>query len=127
MAVFLLLNSVGYTVYAHYCDDMLKDASLILNTTESCCAEEEQSNTEPSEMDCCQEQDVLIKIEDQFLKSDVSNAETTLPILYLSSINLPNINFIQRHAECKLNRHFLDKHKGIPVEDITILQQVFRI
>ncbi len=98
MAIFLLINSVGYTVYAHYCDNELQEASLLVNTTESCCAEE-ATETEPLSaeasgvMSCCEEQDLLVKIEDQFVKSELSFQAIELPVMYLSISYVNELNF----------------------------------
>lgn len=61
--MFLLLNSIGYNVYAHYCGEDLRETSLIVETEKSCCEDE----AEP--MDCCDNKAHHVKIEDDFLKT----------------------------------------------------------
>ncbi len=63
MTMFLLLNSIGYNVYAHYCGDDLRETSIIVETEKSCCEDE----SEP--MECCDNKAHHIKIEDDFLKT----------------------------------------------------------
>lgn len=86
MAVFLLINSVGYTVYAHYCDDELQETSILVNTNKSCCADEEEPPAEEKsmEMGCCAEQNVWVKIKDHFVKAEQDFNLTNLPLVYIS-------------------------------------------
>ena len=126
MAFFLLINSVGYTIYAHYCDDELQDTSLMVKA-ESCCEEETSSdiptNDEPKS--CCAEKDVHIVLKDQFVKSELSFSALTLPVLFINSPALLQFNasilpFTAYHspvnaADCS------------PPQDLNILHSIFRI
>lgn len=87
MAVFLLLNSVGYTVYAHYCDDELQDTSILVNTNKSCCSDEQEEPAEQStsEMGCCAEQNVWVKIKDHFVKAEQDFNLNNIPVAYISN------------------------------------------
>lgn len=73
LALFLLFNSVGISVYAHYCGEDLQNTSLIVEAEKSCCSDE--SEEEP--MGCCNDEHKLIKIEDEFLK--VEHLEINVP------------------------------------------------
>ncbi len=86
MAVFLLLNSVGYTVYAHYCDDELQETSILVNTNKSCCADDEEVPVEEtsSEMGCCAEQNVWVKIKDHFVKAEQDFNLNNIPVVYIA-------------------------------------------
>ena len=132
MAIFLLINSVGYTVYAHYCDDELQEASLLVNTTESCCAEE-STETEPlsaeasGAMSCCEEQDLLVKIEDQFVKSELSFQAIELPIMYLS---ISYVNELNIGPFAYSNSHLPSTFSDPPDQtspNFHILYSIFRI
>jgi hypothetical protein len=127
MACFLLVNSVGYTVYAHFCDNELKQASLIVDTGKSCCADE-QETTKPSkqeDMSCCSEQDVHVVIKDQFVKSELSFSALTQPVLFINSIfkieHLADFTQLTTHNSQLIIGNFS------PPPDLNLLHSVFRI
>jgi hypothetical protein len=119
-------------VYAHYCDDELQETSLLVNTNESCCAEDtdEAEGTLASsenDMSCCAEQNVLVKIEDQFVKSELSFIAIDLPVFYfaVSYVNEFNTGLF---ANTSSNYTFLitdPPDRSSP--NINILYSIFRI
>lgn len=130
MAIFLLINSVGYTVYAHYCDDELQEASLLVNTNESCCTE----NTEETEaipnseaMSCCEEQDVLVKIEDQFVKSELSFNAIELPVFYFTISYLNEFNTGIFANSSSIYTSIITDPPNRSTPNINILYSIFRI
>lgn len=132
MALFLLLNSVGYTVYAHYCDDELQEASLLVNTTDSCCDDEESdSDPQPSEtntnMSCCAEQDVLVKIKDHFVKSELNFNAIQLPVLYLNNSFLHESLLVGFIANTNHYNGLTSDPPRKPIPDLGLLYSVFRI
>lgn len=128
MAFFLLINSVGYTVYAHYCDDELKDTSILVNTNEACCEEESVSTSPEADdsMGCCKEQDVHVVLKDQFVKSESGFHHYHLPIIYLNDTRPIMLSGLQSvYANNYFNLFTSPPHRSIP--DITLLLGVFRI
>lgn len=97
MTMFLLLNSIGFNVYAHYCGDDLRQTSIIVETEKSCCEDE----AEP--MDCCDNKAHHVIIEDDFIKTIV-NTDIELPtfailtwIVEYNSISLLENNTVTNH------------------------------
>lgn len=127
MACFLLVNSVGYTVYAHFCDDELKQASLIVDTGKSCCADE-QETTKPSkqeDMSCCSEQDVHVVIKDQFVKSELSFSALNQPVLFINSVF--KIEYLANFTQLTTHNSQLIIQNSSPPPDLNLLHSVFRI
>lgn len=122
MAVFLLINSVGYTVYAHYCNDQLEDASIIAKT-ESCC--EEVPSPETDDMSCCAEKDVHIVIKDHFVKSELSFNAISQPVLFISSDFVSD--YFKNNSPFIIHNSPFIIGNSSPPPDLTILNSVFRI
>jgi hypothetical protein len=129
MAVFLLINSVGYTVYAHYCDDELQETSILVNTNKSCCADEEEVPAEEKsmEMGCCAEQNVWVKIKDHFVKAEQDFNLTNLPLVYISHhiFYADDYSLSLQCAEQTITK--LSDPPDISTPERTILFSVFRI
>jgi hypothetical protein len=129
MSIFLLINSIGYSVYAHYCNDELKETSLLVNTNKSCCAiESTEHEAESAEaMSCCEEQDVLIKIEDQFVKSELNFQAIVLPVLHLSVsfVNEMNIALFANVESYFLSNFYDPPDRTLP--NLHVLLCIFRI
>lgn len=126
MAIFLLINSVGYTVYAHYCNDELKDTSVIAKA-ESCCEEETPAteNASEDEMSCCAEKDVHIVIKDHFVKSESSFSVLTQPVYILNSNVIIAFNFYELPTTNYQLR--ISEGDSSPPADLNLLNSVFRI
>jgi hypothetical protein len=129
MSIFLLINSIGYSVYAHYCNDELKETSLLVNTNKSCCAiESTEHEAESAEaMSCCEEQDVLIKIEDQFVKSELNFQAIVLPVLHLS---VSFVNEMNIALFANVESYFLSNFSDPPdrtLPSLHVLLCIFRI
>ena len=126
MAVFLLINSVGYTIYAHYCDDELKTASLIVKS-ESCCEEDSNADVPAAStgMSCCAEKNIHVVIKDQFLKSELSFNTISQPVLFLNTISYSQLFTNQVEFNQPL-LSFVAEDKS-PPPDLNILYSVFRI
>lgn len=117
MTLFLLLNSIGYNVYAHYCGDSLKDTSLIIETEKSCCEDE----SEP--MDCCDNKAHHVKIEDHFIKT--VNVDVDHHILAIASWFIINYQFV---SITTVEEFSIDDSILLPPKDnLTILYSNFRI
>lgn len=111
MTMFLLLNSIGFNVYAHYCGDDLRDTSLIVQIEKSCC----EDGDEP--MECCDNKAHLIKIEDDFIKTvniDLEYPSFAILTLFISFssltelVNISIVNFdISPHLTLKSNLNIL--------------------
>lgn len=131
MALFLLINSVGYTVYAHYCDDELKEASLLVNTNDSCCEEETEgvmpASDDNTNMSCCAEQDVLVKIKDHFVKSELTFSPIQLPVMYLSNSLLHESIVFSFISDNNLSKQVSFEPPRKPIPDLGLLYSVFRI
>ncbi len=129
MAVFLLINSVGYTVYAHYCDDELQETSILVNTNKSCCADEEEVPAEEKsmEMGCCAEQNVWVKIKDHFVKAEQDFNLTNLPLVYISHhiFDTDDYSLSLQCAEQTITK--LSDPPDISTPERTILFSIFRI
>ncbi len=129
MAIFLLLNSVGYTVYAHYCDDKLKETSILVNTNNTCCADDEEAPIEEntSEMGCCAEQNLRIKIIDHFVKAEQDFNLSNSPVIYISN----SIFYADDTAwNFQHSKYTFVKESGPPdiiFPDRSILFSIFRI
>lgn len=128
MAFFLLINSVGYTVYAHYCDDELRNTSILVNTNDACCEDEPGSTPLETEeaMGCCKEQDVHVVLKDQFVKSESSSHHYSLPIIYLNDTHPIMLSGLQSAYS---NNYFnlFTSPPNRSILDITLLLGVFRI
>lgn len=126
MAIFLLINSVGYTIYAHYCDDVLKTTSLIVKS-ESCCDEDASADipVSSSGMSCCAEKGIHIVLKDQFLKSELSFNAISQPVLFLNTISYSQFFLNQVEFNQPLLA-FVAEDKS-PPPDLNILHSVFRI
>ncbi len=126
MAIFLLINSVGYTIYAHYCDDELKTTSLIVKS-ESCCEDDanEDIPAVSSGMSCCAEKDIHIVLKDQFLKSELSFNAISQPVLFLNTISYSQFFLIKVESN-QSQLAFVAEDKSSP-PDLNILHSVFRI
>ncbi len=92
MAAYLLLNTMGYQVYAHFCGENLKSTSVIVQPNTSCCEEEGMQATEP--MDCCSNEQQLVQIKDQFIKSDNEN-KIASPVLFLQILTFVKFSILQ--------------------------------
>lgn len=129
MAVFLLVNSVGYTIYAHYCDDELQDTSILVNTNKSCCSDEEEAPAEEnfSEMGCCAEQNVWVKIKDHFVKAEQDFNLNNIPVVYISN----NIFYADDYSwNLQYSKFTITKMSDPPdiiIPERSILFSVFRI
>lgn len=127
MACFLFVNSVGYTVYAHFCDDELKQASVIVDTGKSCCADEQEApnTTKKDDMSCCAEKDVHVVLKDQFVKSELSFSVLIQPVLFINSVfkieHLADFTQFTTHNSQLLIGNFS------PPPDLNLLHSVFRI
>lgn len=124
--MFLLLNSVGYTVYAHYCDNELVDTSVILNNTSSCCEEENAIPVqEKGLMSCCKEKGTHVVIKDQFVKSEIKLVDIIQPLICL---NLKDFlcSFSVNPNQYNINQRIDRPPIQIP-PNLTILYSVFRI
>lgn len=117
MTMFLLLNSIGYNVYAHYCGEDLRETSIIVETEKSCCEED----AEP--MDCCDNKAHQVKIEDDFLKT------VKIDIEYPSYAILNwYINFISSADLANNANEYFDVSPHIPNQPkLNILFSNFRI
>jgi len=127
MACFLLVNSVGYTVYAHFCDDELKQASLIVDTGKSCCADEQESPkpSKKEDMSCCSEKDVHVVLKDQFVKSELSFSALNQPVLFINTHSL--IQFRVYQSPVTSHQLLLSEGDISPPPDLNLLHSVFRI
>ncbi len=125
MASFLLLNSVGYNVYAHYCNDELKETSILVKTTESCC-EEEESEATTQTSSCCAEDKVLVVIKDHFVKSDVGFSSLSQPIFYLNN-HFSDLSFSCTIPQNQLNIGSIYDPPPQIIPDLNLLYSVFRI
>lgn len=63
MSILLFLNTVGVSVFAHYCAGDLTQSSILVNVAEPCCDDETEA-----ESSCCHDEEQRIVIDDQFLK-----------------------------------------------------------
>ena len=127
MACFMLVNSVGYTVYAHFCDDELKQASLIVDTGKSCCADEQDAPkpSEKEDMSCCSEKDVHVVIKDQFVKSELSFSALSQPVLYINTFSFIQVDIYQ--SPVTSHQLLLSEGDISPPPDLNLLHSVFRI
>ena len=126
MAIFLLINSVGYTIYAHYCDDELKTTSIIVKS-ESCC-EDDASGDMPVATEtksCCAEKDIHVVLKDQFLKSELSFNAISQPVLFLNSISYTSLYINQ--VDLNQPSLIINVEEKSPPPDLNILHSVFRI
>lgn len=126
MAIFLLINSVGYTVYAHYCNDELKDTSVIAKA-ESCCEEEIPTTNDDSknEMSCCAEKDVHIVIKDHFVKSESSFSVLTQPVLFINTHSF--LQFSVYQSPVTSHQEFISEGDNFDPPDLNLLHSLFRI
>ena len=70
MAINILLSTMGYLFVAHFCAGEMKSASMIINTTRSCCgAGEKESKSTEENTGCCKDEYQFFKIKDQFVPS----------------------------------------------------------
>lgn len=76
MCLYLLLNTVGYNVYAHFCGEELQ-AMAIMVKAESCCGEDTGMKTKPG---CCTEEVKQVVIKTEYLVSTV--AKTLAPAAF---------------------------------------------
>lgn len=127
MAIFLLINSIGYTVYAHYCNDELKETS-ILSKAKSCCEEEPESTKTSKDvpMSCCAEKDVLVVIKDQFVKSELSFQALSQPVLFINNTFTLLFSSIQLPVVANISPLYI-KDLGPPSVRLNVLYSVFRI
>lgn len=126
MAIFLLINSVGYTIYAHYCNDELKETSIITKA-ESCCEEEEAPiKAKDAPMSCCAEKDVLVVIKDQFLKSELSFSAISNAVLYFNNSFTLLLNTIQKPQLVPQSLAYKSDY-GPPAAGYNVLYSIFRI
>lgn len=117
MTLFLLLNSIGYNVYAHYCGDSLKNTSLILETEKSCC----EDDSKP--MDCCDNKSHHVKIEDDFIKT--TNVDVDHHVLAIVSWSIINYHLLYF---TNVEDFAIDDTILLPPKDnLTILYSNFRI
>ncbi len=82
MCLYLLLNTVGYNVYAHFCGEELQ-ATAIMVKAESCCDEDTGMKNRPG---CCKEEVKQVVIKTEYL---VSNAAKTLAPAALDLFIIP--------------------------------------
>lgn len=128
MAIFLLINSIGYTVYAHFCNDELKQTSLIVDTVEPCCSDEETEmpSEDIADMSCCQEEGVLLVIKDQFVKSEFNlNSFTQVPFIVNNFLQINHLNLSTQFSQNELL--LIKDPPNINTLDKSILLSVFRI
>lgn len=117
MTLFLLLNSIGYNVYAHYCGDSLRDTSLIIETEKSCC----EDDSEP--MDCCDNKAHHVKIEDDFIKTvnvDIDHHALAIVSWFIINYHFENSTILE---EASTEDSYLLYFK----DNLTILYSNFRI
>jgi hypothetical protein len=126
MAIFLLVSSVGFTIYAHYCNDELKETSVIAKT-KSCCDEEATTPVKESkeEMSCCAEKDVHIVIKDHFVKSESSFSVLTQPVLFINTYSLMQFSVYQ--SPVTNHQVFIFEGDNCDPPDLNLLHSVFRI
>ncbi|MFN5704454.1 MAG: HYC_CC_PP family protein [bacterium] len=117
MTMFLLLNSIGFNVYAHYCGDDLRETSLIVETEKSCCEDEEEP------MDCCDNKAHLVKIEDDFLKT--INIDIEHPCFAILTWFV-NYNSISELATISIVNFDISPHLALK-SNLNILYSNFRI
>ena len=114
LSLFLLINSVGVSVYAHYCGDNLQDTSIVVESNKSCCADEGEEESES--MECCNEEHKLVKLEDEFLKVEkveLNHSIAQLHWIAINSIQLLQFNTISyadvfspgKHLHKEIHRH----------------------
>lgn len=117
MTMFLLLNSIGYNVYAHYCGEDLRETSIIIETEKSCCEDDAES------MDCCDNKAHQVKIEDDFLKT--VNIDIEYPCFAILNWY---INFISTADLAKNSDEYFDISPHISIQPkLNILYSNFRI
>jgi len=126
MAFFLLINSVGYTIYAHYCDDELQNTSLMVKA-ESCCEDDAPSDNpiKTESKSCCAEKDIHVVIKDHFEKSEQSFSALSQPVLFLNALPQFSYNALELP---NIGKHSISNEVDVsPPRDLTILHAVFRI
>lgn len=117
MSMFLLLNSIGYNVYAHYCGDDLRETSIIVETQKSCC----EDDAEP--MDCCDNKSHHVKIEDDFIKTVSIDLDYSVVAILTNFLNFHSISTI--HCGFISNWNISPHLKLYP--NLNILYSNFRI
>lgn len=125
MAVFLLINSVGYTIYAHYCDEQLIDTSILVDNTKSCCEESAESTPVDIPMSCCTEKGTHVVIKDNFIKSEIKLAEVYQPIILNTLFDYQYL--ISSKSNNTYNTIGIDRPPILHTPDILVLQSIFRI
>lgn len=122
LGLYLLLNTVGYTVYAHFCGDKLTETSVI-TSAESCCEHEETSASEKEKSSCCKEESKQIILKDEYLKAQSENQFISLDI----DIFLLPLSFVADHYIKESVNQFYSKtfhNRSVP---LILMCQVFRI
>lgn len=125
MAIFLLINSVGYTIYAHYCDEELIDTSILVDNTKSCCEDEAETKPKEEPMSCCKEKGTHVVIKDHFVKSEIKLSEVYQPVFQINLFDYQNVISLKSNSLFNPNR--IDRPPISNFPDIIILQSVFRI
>lgn len=124
LCLYLLMNTIGYNVYAHFCGDDLKETSVIVDTG-SCCSDDEEKANAGEDMSCCTDEVKQVIIKDDYLK--VPSLKINDPLvfeLFVIPFNLITV------AEALPVSAFII-HNDTPPEGrktpIHIINQVFRI
>lgn len=123
LALFLLLNTVGYQVYGHFCGMELKETSLIVDTSTSCCDTEEDLPLQDDS--CCKSESVQVVITDHYLKG-ADALKLQVPSL---SLPLAIISVVPVTMQEELGYRPAESYTAVPISPvpIIILNQVFRI
>lgn len=120
MCLYLLLNTVGYNVYAHFCGEELR-ATAIMVKTESCCEEDMGMKTKPG---CCKEEVKQVVIKTEYLVNTVAK---TLAPAALDLFIIPQFALAPRLvADLSLPVHRIYEVNLYSVP-ITLITQNFRI
>lgn len=119
LALYLLLNTIGYNVYAHFCGDSLVETSILF-AAESCCGDEGPEEEEG----CCKNEVEQVQLDSRFLPKD------NLTILHSCKPGIALFYKEQRPSFPLLRIICPDQSIHSPPlgnKDIPILYQVFRI
>ncbi len=118
-ACYLLLNTIGYQVYAHFCGEELQETSLLIKSAPACCPDEKAA--EPD--DCCTEEQVQFVIEDQYLKTQVEQSFFS-PVFVIALSNYST--FFQTGTYHNISTY---QNQAFVLKDISpqVLLQIFRI
>jgi hypothetical protein len=110
---YLLLTTVGYSVYLHFCGDELMKTSVFMQ--KSCCGDEDKD-------DCCKNEVKEIRLADNYIPENFKPV-IHLPVLATFSIPVSEV-FVSRIESSSFG--FCD-HSPPFKDQSTSLLQVFRI